>query len=163
MITERQGKILDALIKEYIDRAEPVGSELLKKKCGLSVSPATIRNELQDLTEKGYITQLHTSSGRVPTDKGYRYFIEITFSGKTEIFPEFIIKEIEEAKQKIEKELELARELEKTLFQISSMLELKIIEEDVIFEVLKVMGPSKNNYKKNISLMEKLLEEFENF
>ena len=80
MITQRQEKILNSLVKEYIDRAEPISSELLKKKCNLDVSPATIRNELQELTERGYITQPHTSAGRIPTEKGYRYFIEITES-----------------------------------------------------------------------------------
>ena len=76
MITDRQRKILDYLIKEYIEIAEPVSSDLLKKKCGLSISGATIRNELQELMEQGYIAQPHTSAGRVPTNKGYKFFIE---------------------------------------------------------------------------------------
>src|SRR5687767_2055484 len=124
MITSRQEKILNSLIKEYIDRAEPISSSLLQKKCGLDVSPATIRNELQELTEKGYITQPHTSAGRIPTEKGYQFFIEITFSGNIEKFPEFIIREVENAKDKINRELEMARALTRELEEIHSMLSL---------------------------------------
>lgn len=163
MITERQQKILNSLIKEYIDRAEPISSDLLKKKCGLSISPATIRNDLQELTEEGYIEQPHTSAGRVPTEKGYRFFIEITFSGNLEKFPDFILKEVEETKQKIEQELQLARELAKSLEQIHSHLDFNRIEEDMMFDVLKIVVPSRTTYKKNIDLMKELLEEFENF
>lgn len=162
MITERQEKILNSLIKEYIDRAEPISSNLLQKKSNLDVSPATIRNDLQELTNKGYITQPHTSAGRVPTDKGYKYFIEITFSGKINKLPEFILKEVEEVKEKIERELEMARELEKSLEEISSALDFNKIEEDMLFDVLKIMGPSKITYKKNIDTMKELLKFFDN-
>ncbi len=172
MITERQEKILNYLIKEYINSAEPISSEFLKKKYSLEVSPATIRNELQDLTEKGYITQPHTSAGRVPTEKGYRFFIEITFSGKLEKFPKFILREIESTKDKIERELQLAKELTKELEEISAILsiarsDLAItsyhMEEDTIFDILKVVGPSRITYKKNVDIMRELLKEFERF
>ncbi len=164
MISERQEKILNYLIKEYIDRAEPISSDLLKKSCNLDVSPATIRNDLQDLTDEGYIKQPHTSAGRIPTEKGYKLFIAITFSGKVEKFPDFIIKEAKEAKQKIEIELELARELAKSLEEISSALSLSHhIEEESLFDILRIMGPSKTTYKRNIDVMKELLKEFENF
>ena len=164
MITKRQEKILNLLIKEYIDRAEPISSNLLQKKLHLDISPATIRNELQELTEKGYIDQPHTSAGRIPTKKGYRFFIEITFSGKTDKFPEFILREIENTKEKIEKEIELAKDLTKTLEEISSILNFSHhIEEDSLFDILKVVGPSRTTYKKNIDIMKELLEELENF
>ncbi|MEK7663945.1 MAG: DeoR family transcriptional regulator [Patescibacteria group bacterium] len=158
MITERQEKILNSLIKEYINRAEPISSELLKKRCSLGVSPATIRNDLQELTEEGYITQPHTSAGRVPTEKGYKFFIEITFSGKLDKFPEFILKEVEEAKQKIEKELELAKELTKSLEQIHTSLNFNRIEEEMLFDVLKIVVPSRTTYKKNIDLIKELIK-----
>ncbi len=161
MITGRQTKILNSLIKEYLDVAEPISSHLLQKKSGLDVSPATIRNELQELTELGYVEQPHTSAGRVPTDKGYRYFIEITFTESRP--PQFISREIESAKQKIEQELKLAQELTKSLEEISTSLSYtKIQSKDSIFEMLKIIGPSRTSYDKNIDVIKKLLEEFEN-
>jgi heat-inducible transcriptional repressor len=76
MLSERQSQILKVLIGEYVGSATPVGSETLARKYALGVSPATIRNELAELEERAYITHPHTSSGRVPSDKGYRYFVE---------------------------------------------------------------------------------------
>jgi|SRR3989344_3064556 len=164
MISQRQQKILDLLIKEYIDRAEPVSSELLKKRSGLSVSPATIRNELQELTELGYIKQPHTSAGRIPTEKGYKFFIEITFSGSADKLPEFILKEIENAREKLNREIELAKELTKELEQMHSMLELSSrIEEEMMFDVLKIIGSSHTTHDKNIDLMKELLDQLEDF
>ncbi len=76
MITDRQGEILNRVIQDYITLAEPVSSKLLEKKHKFGVSPATIRNEMQELTNRGYLSQPHTSAGRVPTDKGYRFFVD---------------------------------------------------------------------------------------
>lgn len=76
MLTERQVDILNSVIGEYIKLAAPVSSHLLKKGKGLKISPATIRNEMQELTNQGYLYQPHTSAGRVPTDKGYRFFVD---------------------------------------------------------------------------------------
>lgn len=76
LLTSRQRHILSAIIKEYIDTANPVGSEELVEKYHFKLSPATIRNEMAGLEKKGYIHQPHTSAGRVPTDLGYRYFID---------------------------------------------------------------------------------------
>lgn len=163
MISKRQEKILNLLIKEYIDRAEPISSELLKRKSGLDISPATIRNDLQELTELGYINQPHTSAGRVPTEKGYKYFIHITFSGNIKEFPYFILKEIENTRSKIEGELQLARELTRELEALSSLLSLSNhIEEDSLFDVLRIVGPSRISHKRNIDMIRKLLEDFEN-
>lgn len=163
-ISARQGKILNSLVREYINDAEPVSSQLLKDKFNFDCSGATIRNDLQELTEMGYVMQPHTSAGRVPTEKGYKLFIEITFSGKVGKFPDFIIKEVSETREKIEKELEIARELARELEQIHSMLNLSHrIEEDSLFDVLRIVGPSRTAYKKNIDIMRDLLKEFENF
>ncbi len=162
MITERQEKILNSLIKEYIGLAEPISSNLLQKKYDLDISGATIRNELQELTEQGYITQPHTSAGRVPTNKAYRYFIDIIFAENET--PSFISKEVEIAKQKIEKELRLAQELTKSLTEISTTLSYtRLQNKDNIFEILKIIGPSRTTYEKNISLIEELLKKLENF
>ena len=73
---ERKIKILQAIINDYINTAEPVGSRTIAKKYDLGISSATIRNEMSDLEEMGYLEQLHTSSGRKPSDKGYRLYVD---------------------------------------------------------------------------------------
>ena len=72
----RHRDVLVAVIREYIDSAEPVGSRALSKRYFPSLSPATIRNVMSDLEEMGYLAQPHTSAGRVPTDKAYRFYVE---------------------------------------------------------------------------------------
>ncbi len=168
-LTSRQEIILNSLIKEYIDSAEPISSDLLKKRCSLDISPATIRNELQELTEQGYVLQPHTSAGRIPTEKAYHYFVEIIFSENKA--PD-LEKEIAQARQKIEKELTLAKELTKSLQEISTTLSYTKIQSksfgtaqdrDTIFEILKVIGPSQASHNKNIGIIESLLKELEQF
>ncbi|WP_227767542.1 heat-inducible transcriptional repressor HrcA [Zhaonella formicivorans] len=73
---ERKKKVLQAIIQDYIATAEPVGSRTIARKYDLGVSPATIRNEMADLEELGYIEQPHTSAGRIPSDLGYRYYVD---------------------------------------------------------------------------------------
>ncbi|HHV65113.1 MAG TPA: heat-inducible transcription repressor HrcA [Peptococcaceae bacterium] len=73
---ERKQKILKAIVQDYIATAEPVGSRTISKKFELGVSPATIRNEMADLEEMGLIEQPHTSAGRIPSDSGYRYYVD---------------------------------------------------------------------------------------
>lgn len=72
----RKIKILQAIIKNYLDTAEPVGSRTISRRYDLGVSSATIRNEMSDLEELGFIVQPHTSAGRVPSDKGYRLYVD---------------------------------------------------------------------------------------
>ncbi|MBP9822328.1 MAG: hypothetical protein KBC81_02725 [Candidatus Pacebacteria bacterium] len=74
-ISKRQNTVLDFIIREYVKSAKPIPSALVCKKSKLKVSPATIRNEMNDLEENGYLEQKHTSGGRVPTDKAYRYYV----------------------------------------------------------------------------------------
>lgn len=76
MLTERRQLLLKLVVQEFIERAIPVASESLVRKYELNVSPATVRNELAMLEELGYLTHLHTSAGRFPTDAGYRFFVE---------------------------------------------------------------------------------------
>jgi heat-inducible transcriptional repressor len=73
---ERKIKILRAIINDYINNAEPVGSRTIAKKYDLGISSATIRNEMADLEEMGYLEHIHTSSGRKPSDKGYRLYVD---------------------------------------------------------------------------------------
>ena len=74
-LSERKLKILQAIISDYVRTAEPVGSRTLSKKLDMNISPATIRNEMSDLEEMGYLTHPHTSAGRVPSDKAYRLYV----------------------------------------------------------------------------------------
>ena len=76
MLSYRRQRVLSALIEEYISRALPVGSRTLTERYQLGVSPATVRNDLSALEDAGYITQPHTSVGRIPTDAGYRAFVD---------------------------------------------------------------------------------------
>lgn len=75
MLTERQKKILWAIVDDYIMSAEPVGSRTVSKK-GVGFSPATVRNEMADLEEMGFLEQPHTSAGRIPSQKGYRFYVD---------------------------------------------------------------------------------------
>ncbi|MDR0885111.1 MAG: heat-inducible transcriptional repressor HrcA [Clostridiales Family XIII bacterium] len=74
-LTERKLKILQAIVTDFINTAEPVGSRTLAKRYELGVSPATIRNEMSDLEEMGFLTHPHASAGRVPSDKAYRMYV----------------------------------------------------------------------------------------
>ena len=74
-LNDRKKKILQAIIYEYIGTAEPVGSRAISKKENLGLSSATIRNEMADLEEMGYLIQPHTSAGRIPSDEGYRFYV----------------------------------------------------------------------------------------
>jgi heat-inducible transcriptional repressor len=75
-LTDRQRKVLEAIVRNYIVNASPAGSRFLAKQSGINRSAATIRNVMSDLEEMGYISQPHTSAGRVPTDKGYRWYVD---------------------------------------------------------------------------------------
>jgi heat-inducible transcriptional repressor len=76
MLDERKTAILRAVVQEYIETAQPVGSGHIINAPGVGVSPATVRNEMAVLEQEGYLTQPHTSAGRIPTDKGYRFFVD---------------------------------------------------------------------------------------
>ena len=76
MMDDRKAAILRAVVEEYIETAQPVGSASVARAPGLAVSPATVRNEMGALERDGYLAQPHTSAGRIPTDKGYRFFVD---------------------------------------------------------------------------------------
>jgi heat-inducible transcriptional repressor len=83
-LDERKARLLRAVVHEFIHTAEPVGSRSLTERYSLGVSPATIRNELAVLEEQGYLSHPHTSAGRVPTDRGYRFYVD-SLSGVGEL------------------------------------------------------------------------------
>jgi len=76
VLNEREERILDAVIRTYVETAEPAGSRTVAKRFGLGVSAATIRNAMADLEDKGYLFHPHTSAGRIPTDLAYRYYVD---------------------------------------------------------------------------------------
>ena len=75
-LDDRKRIILQAIIRNYLETGEPVGSRTISKYTDLNLSSATIRNEMSDLEEMGYIIQPHTSAGRIPSDKGYRFYVD---------------------------------------------------------------------------------------
>lgn len=97
-LDERKENILLAIIKNYLETGEPVGSRTISKLPGLSISSATIRNEMADLEELGYLIQPHTSAGRIPSDKGYRFYVDSLMSSK--------VSEVEELKGVLEEKTE---------------------------------------------------------
>lgn len=113
-LSERKLKILQAIISDFIKTAEPVGSRTLSKKFDLGISPATIRNEMADLEEMGYLTHPHTSAGRVPSEMAYRLYVN-EMMGKSELS--------DEMKTAISNELyDNVMELEKTVQHAAKIL-----------------------------------------
>jgi len=110
-LSDRKSKILHAIIKNYLDTGEPVGSRTISKYTDLNLSSATIRNEMADLEELGYIMQPHTSAGRIPSDKGYRWYVDMLMSQKEQ--------EVTEMKEQM---LEKADKMEQLLKQAAKVL-----------------------------------------
>jgi len=163
MITERQVKILNRIVKDYIGLAQPISSEFLEKKHDFGICPATIRIEMQKLTDKGFIHQLHTSAGRVPTDKGYRFFVDNLL--KSEI-PEFEdVFEIEDIFQGARKDIfKLASRLTKFLAEESSNFTiLNLLERDFFWKEgwEEILREPEFEEKDLISNFTELLESFE--
>lgn len=110
-LDERKRKILHAIIQTYLETGEPVGSRTISKYSGLKLSSATIRNEMSDLEEMGYILQPHTSAGRIPSDKGYRLYVDALMAEKD--------KEIADIKELM---IEKTDKMEKVLKQVVKTL-----------------------------------------
>ncbi|NOU95487.1 heat-inducible transcriptional repressor HrcA [Paenibacillus sp. LMG 31456] len=108
MLTERQRHILSAIVDDYIRSAEPVGSRSISKRGNVGFSPATIRNEMSDLEEMGFLEQPHTSAGRIPSHKGYRYYVDhlVTFGGlgqhEIDVLKLFFAEKMQEMEQVIQ-------------------------------------------------------------
>lgn len=97
-LDERKVKILEAIIRNYLETGEPVGSRTISKYTDLNLSSATIRNEMSDLEDLGYIIQPHTSAGRIPSDKGYRFYVDHLMEEKdreVKEMKEFVIEKTE--------------------------------------------------------------------
>jgi len=116
MITERQAQIIKHLIKEYIKTAEPVSSKLLAEKYDFGICPSAIRIEFQSLIKEGYLEQPHTSAGRVPTDKAYRFFVD-NLKEKRE---ESVEQELEKILRGMQDKFRMASEITKFMADNSS-------------------------------------------
>jgi len=92
-LSERSRRVFATLVREYIETAEPVSSQMLARKSGLGVSSATVRNVLAQLEELGYVHQPHTSAGRVPTDRGYRVFVDLLLESRRPARPPFSVED----------------------------------------------------------------------
>ena len=110
-LDDRKIKILQAIIRNYLETGEPVGSRTISKYTDLNLSSATIRNEMADLEELGYIVQPHTSAGRIPSDKGYRLYVDRLMIDKE--------REVEEMKELL---LEKEEKMENLLKQVAKTL-----------------------------------------
>lgn len=110
-LDDRKLKILQAIIRNYLETGEPVGSRTISKYTDLNLSSATIRNEMSDLEELGYILQPHTSAGRIPSDKGYRLYVDTMMSERE--------REVEEMKEIV---LQKADKIEQVLKQVAKLL-----------------------------------------
>lgn len=128
-LTPRQIHILKGLIEEYIETAEPVGSELLEKKYNLGVSPATIRNEMAALTRAGYLKQLHASAGRIPTPQALRFYVQQLMEEKQLSVAEEAAAQqhINEAKNDVE---HLMREATRSLSQATHALSIGLLDDE---------------------------------
>ncbi|MCL5970442.1 MAG: hypothetical protein M1450_03005 [Patescibacteria group bacterium] len=131
-LTQRQIQILKSLIEEYINTAEPVGSETLEKKHNLSASPATIRNEMVKLTDLGYLKKPHTSAGRVPTPSGMKFYVNQLMKEK-----DLSVAEEVAVKEKLwdyrEKEQKFFKELTKTLSDKTGALAMASTDDGDFF------------------------------
>src|SRR6187455_3878924 len=84
-LSDRSRRLLATLVREYIETGEPVSSQVLAHESGLGLSSATVRNVLAQLEDSGYVHQPHTSSGRVPTDRGYRAFVDLLLESRKRV------------------------------------------------------------------------------
>lgn len=134
MISERQEKLLNYLVKEYITTAEPVSSIALKKVADLGVSAATIRNDCQELTKQGFIEQPHTSAGRVPTQKAYKYIADKLEKNEkfynvheVNIVRMSIVRQVRFTHEEVERQIKMMQEIMQTL------------ENDNFFDILNIL------------------------
>jgi heat-inducible transcriptional repressor len=170
-LSERDELVLDAIVNDYINSPEPVGSRTICRKHKLSLSPATIRNVASDLEEQGYLFQPHTSSGRVPTDKGFRLYVDkllrlqkLTKSQKSKIESNYNLKNLDLK--------EILLETSKVLSKISNNVGLVLTPKlsMSIFEHIEFVKLSNNNilvvfvtktgavYNKKITVTEKFTQ-----
>ena len=132
MLKDRQKSILDAVVREYIKTAKPVASKELAKEFPLEISSATIRNEMLKLDTSGYLEQPYISAGRIPTDKGYRFFVDhLTPEASLNIKEEELLDEV----FGVRAEDEFVKEFGKIISRISGIFTaVGMFEDDIFYE-----------------------------
>lgn len=120
-LSERERMVLNSVVEDFIRHAVPVGSRMVAKKFGMSLSPATIRNVMGDLEEKGLLTHPHTSAGRMPTDKGYRLYVDslMNVEALSEQEKSQVLRQLEHVSREVDSILDAASQ---TLARISEQL-----------------------------------------
>jgi heat-inducible transcriptional repressor len=165
LISDRQKDILNTVVNEYITSAQAVSSQLLEKKYDFGVCPATIRNEMQKLTDNGFLFQPHTSAGRVPTDKGYRFFVDnlINNTGSDFDMENWFENEIRD-------NIKFIQNLTKKLAHLSGSLALSYLGKEKVFwkegweEIIKEPEFSEKNFAANFAgFLENFESNIENF
>lgn len=180
-LSERKLRILQAIVGDFIRSAEPIGSRTLSKKLDMGISPATIRNEMSDLEEMGFLTHPHTSAGRVPSDKAYRLYVNNLMQKyelpeeEKQIIAEKLTKNVSELDRTIQHAATLLSELTNlTSFAISPSQEsnhlryvnfLPVDESTVVLMIVTESGrvtntaiKMKTSYKEeNLSLLSKVM------
>ena len=141
-LDERKRKILKAIIQTYLETGEPVGSRTISKYTDLNLSSATIRNEMSDLEDLGYIVQPHTSAGRIPSDLGYRLYVDELMKEKDQ--------EVSEMKEMM---IEKTDRMERVLKQV-----VKVLASNTNYATL-ITGPTYHNNKVKFIQLSKLNEE----
>ena len=142
-LSDRKEKILDAIIRSYLETGEPVGSRTISKNTDLNLSSATIRNEMSDLEEMGYIIQPHTSAGRIPTDKGYRFYVVNILKDK--------MSELDEREKKVtEKEDLLIEKVDKVETLLQNMA--KVLANNTNYATMVSAPKSQENKIKFVQL-----------
>ncbi len=129
-LTERQERILNIIVEEYIKSARPISSKFLEKEHDFDICPASIRVEMQKLTNAGLIFQPHTSAGRIPTDKGYRFFVDSLFNKESGIEDSFGL-DVDNLffKEEVAGSIKLLQDLTREVALISSSLTLGYLFE----------------------------------
>ncbi len=135
-LDERKTKILQAIIRNYLETGEPVGSRTISKYTDLNLSSATIRNEMADLEELGYIVQPHTSAGRIPSDQGYRFYVDALMQEKE--------REVVELKEML---LERQDKMETLLKQVA-----KVVAQNTQYAAMISAPQTKRNKVKFVQL-----------
>ncbi len=156
----RQELILSLVVKEYVDLAIPVSSSLLAEKYNLDLSPATIRMEMLELENEGYLYQPHTSAGRIPTDKGFRYFVDELMQEKELTKREQNSLEVEILKLKTQNKM-LARTTAKLLSIMSGNLAVsRVVDSDDFYKsgIQKLLSQPEFNDLDSVSKMAEVID-----
>lgn len=154
-LAERRKQILGTVVSEYIEHAFPISSDFLKNECALDVSPATIRLDLAELTRGGYLEKTHISSGRVPTDKGYRFFVDSLFASDVDFVLGRVLQEFNLLFNEFDDAFRLSHKLAEDLAETSHNLSIVCFgSQDILWkegweEVIKAPEFDKADYLKD--------------